>query len=212
MNTTVVECEKAGVEAQVATMIAVPADVRLKVDADAFAAICASNGDLRLELDPDGGLVVMTPAGLDSSDRNMELGRQVANWNHAGRFGKVFDSSGGFTLPNGAVRAPDVSWAARQRWQGIPRAERRRFTPIVPDFVAEVLSPSDSLAETQAKMAEYIAQGVRLGWLIDPDTQTVEVYRPGRDVERMLKPKTLSGEDVMPGLVVDLTEILYDVD
>lgn len=212
MGATTLERAKAGVGVKPATIIAVPSDVRLKVDAEAFAALCAANGDLRMELDPDGGIVVMAPAGNDSSGRNMEIGRQIANWNKAGPSGHVTESSGGFTLPNGAVRAPDVSWTARDRWRSLPRAERRRFTPIVPDFVAEILSPGDSLAETRAKMAEYVAQGVRLGWLLDPDAQSVEVHRPGRDVEILAKPRTLGGEDVMPGLVVDLAEILYDVD
>ena len=208
MGTTVLEREKLDMAAPTGTALIVPRGVRVKVDAPTFDALCAANRDVRLEREADGGLIVMAPAGIDSSGRNMELGRQIANWNHAGKRGHVTESSGGFTLPNGSVRAPDVAWIVRERWEGVSRMERRRFARIVPDFVAEVLSPSDDRDETRAKMAEYIAQGVRLGWLIDPDQQTVEIHRPGRDVETLTKPKTLDGEDVMPGLVVDLAEIL----
>ena len=208
MAATILEPTPTAVEP--ATTLAVPADVRLKVSPDDFAALCAANRDLRLEREADGGLIVMAPAGMDSSDRNAELLVQLGIWNKAERRGKLFDSSGGFTLPSSAVRAADVTWIARDRWDRVPRDDRRRFSAIVPDFVAELRSPSDSLPALRAKMAEYIAQGVRLAWLIDPETKTVEIHRPGREPEIPAAPATLSGEDVLPGLVLDLKGILFD--
>lgn len=208
MTATILEPTPAGVEAPIP--LVVPADVRLKVAPEGFFALCAANPDLRLEREADGGVIVMAPAGSDSSGRNAELVRQVGNWNYAARLGRTFDSSGGFTLPDGAVRAADVAWIADERWGRVPRDDRRRFAPIAPDFVAELRSPSDSLGDLRSKMGGYIAQGVRLGWLIDPETRTVEIYRPGRDPEILAKPETLSGEDVLPGLTVDLKGILLD--
>lgn len=152
----------------------------------------------------------MSPAGSDSSGRNAKLVIRLGIWNETAGLGEVFESSGGFTLPNGAVRAADVAWILRDRWDRVPRDERRRFAPIVPDFVAELRSPSDALADARAKMAEYAAQGVRLGWLIDPMTKMVEIHRPGRDPEILAKPATLSGEDVLPGFTLDLKGILSD--
>ena len=194
------------------TRLLVPEGVRLIVDPDGFEKLCAvsANRDLRLERDADGGLIVMAPAGMDGSRRNGNLFAQIWIWNKEKGLGVVFDSSGGMTFPSTAVRAPDACWITRERWEAVPEDDRRRFAHIVPDFVAELLSPSDSLATTRAKMAEYIAQGVRLGWLIDPATRTVEISRPGRDVETLTKPATLSGEDVLPGLTLDLKGILFD--
>jgi Uma2 family endonuclease len=152
----------------------------------------------------------MPPASADSGYRNAGITAQLWNWNRATRLGVVFDSSAGFTLANTAIRGPDASWMTSERWEGLPEAERRRFSHICPDFVAELKSPRDALSNPQKKMEEYVAQGIRLGWLIDPDSGTVEIYRPGRPVERLVKPATLSGEDVLPGFVLDLKGILFD--
>jgi len=122
----------------------------------------------------------------------------------------VFDSSGGFVLPNGAIRSPDASWIEWPRWNGLTAAQRRGFPPICPDFVVELRSESDKKAELRIKMQEYLEQGARLGWLIDPLTTTVEIYRPGRAVEVLERPTEVSSEDVLPGFVLDLREILYD--
>lgn len=208
MPATTLEPTPAAVEP--AAIMAIPADVRLKVSPGGFYALCAANPDLRLEREADGGVIVMSPAGADSSGRNADLVIRLGVWNEVGKLGKVFESSAGFTLPNGAVRAADVAWILRERWESVPRAERIRFARIAPDFVAEVRSPSDALAELRAKMAEYVAQGVRLGWLIDPLTRTVEVHRPGRDPEILAGPATLSGEGVLPGFTLDLKGILFD--
>ncbi|WP_206107763.1 Uma2 family endonuclease [Paludisphaera rhizosphaerae] len=185
-------------------------DVHLAVDADDFVNLCAANKDARLELTADGGLIVMAPASPDGSGRNAELTIQLGIWNKAKRLGKVFDSSSGYTLPDGSIRSPDASWIRSDRWAAVDRAERRRFTHIVPDFVAEVRSPSDGINDVRAKMSEYIAQGVRLGWLIDPETRTVEIYRPDREAEILASPEKISGEDVLPDFILDLAEILAD--
>ena len=208
MGATVLERETIDVAAKPAAMIVLPTDVRPVLDADAFAALCAANRDMRLEREADGGLVVMSPASAESGRRNMELGRQIANWNHAAKLGAAFDSSAGFTLPDGSILAPDAAWIRLDRWERVSKEDRNRFPRIVPDFVAELRSPSDSIKELRAKMVRYIAQGVRLGWLIDPTTQTVEIHRPGREVETLSQPKSLGGEDVMPGLAVELAGIL----
>ncbi|WP_206107864.1 Uma2 family endonuclease [Paludisphaera rhizosphaerae] len=194
------------------TMLVVPEGVRLIIGLEDFERLCQvpENRDLRLERESDGGLIVMAPAGMEGSWRNGNLFGQLWNWNRENGLGRMFESSGGMTFPNTAVRAPDVSWIASPRWEALSEDDRRRFTHVVPDFVAELHSPSDSLTKARAKMAEYIAQGVRLGWLIDPSSQTVEIYRPGREPETLTKPATLSGEDVMPGLVLDLKGILFD--
>ncbi|WP_165068444.1 Uma2 family endonuclease [Paludisphaera rhizosphaerae] len=194
------------------TSLIVPEGVRLIVDPEDFERLCRvpANRDLRLERESDGGLIVMAPAGMDGGRRNLTLAARLWNWNDATGLGVAFDSSSGMTFPNTAVRAPDATWITRERWEAVPEDERARFARLVPDFVAELHSPSDSLTKARAKMAEYIAQGVRLGWLIDPTTQTVEIYRPGREPETLTRPATLSGEDVLPGLVLDLKGILFD--
>ncbi|WP_165068514.1 Uma2 family endonuclease [Paludisphaera rhizosphaerae] len=194
------------------TMLVVPEGVRLIVGPEDFERLCyvPANRDLRLERSADGGLTVMAPASSEGGERNLELGGQLRDWNKANRLGRAYDSSAGFTMPNGAVLSPDASWIAHQRWDALPAESRSGFARIAPDFVAELRSPSDTLKDLQAKMAEYIAQGVRLGWLIDPISQTVEIHRPGREPEILAKPATLSGEDVLPGLVLDLKGILFD--
>jgi len=190
--------------------LAVPPDVRLLVSPGGFWRLCRANPELRLERDANGGLVVMPPASAASGNRNASLAGQLWSWNRATRLGVVFDSSAGFTLANSAIRGPDASWMTVERWEGLSEAERRRFSHICPDFVAELKSPSDALSKLRKKMEEYVAQGIRLGWLLDPDSGTVEIDRPGRPVERLVQPATLSGEDVLPGFALDLKGILVD--
>lgn len=190
--------------------LSIPSDVRLVVDADDFAKLCAANRDMRLELEPDGGLIVMTPASPDGGGRELQLGFQLEAWNRTAKLGKAFGPSARFTLPDGSVRAPDASWIRREVWDAVDRGERLRFARVVPDFAAEIRSPSDAIADVRAKMAAYIANGVRLGWLLDPWTKSVEVYRPGREPERLAAPKEVSGEDVLPGFTLDLAEIFED--
>lgn len=190
--------------------VAVPAGVRLRVGPKAFWRLCAANGDLRLERTARGELIIMAPAGSDSGRQNSKLTMRLAVWAEADGSGQCFDSSAGFTLPNGAVRAPDASWIADNRWNALTPQQKKRFAPICPDFVIELRSPSDTKENVRAKMHEYIAQGARLGWMIDPQDATVEVYRPDRAPESLTRPERLSGEGVLPGFVLELRGILLD--
>jgi Uma2 family endonuclease len=182
----------------------------LTVSPEAFWDICAANPDLRLTRTADGELIAMAPAGSETGFHNAGLTARLWNWNDANGLGVVFDSSAGFTLPNGFVHAPDAAWIARDRWDALAPEERKKFAPICPDFVAELMSPSDTRHDTRDKLLEFLNQGVRLGWLLDPKAVEVEVYRPGQPVEVLKRPATLSGEDVLPGFVLDLKRILFD--
>jgi Uma2 family endonuclease len=175
-----------------------------------FLRLCAANPDLRLERTACGELIIMPPAGSDAGGRNLKVTQQLANWVEASGLGIAFDSSTGFTLPNGAVRSPDASWVARDRWDALTAEEQKGFAPLCPDFVIERRSPSDRLGDVQEKMREYRSQGARLGWLINPKRKRVAIYRPGRRVEMLTAPATLSGDDVLPGFVLDLKGILFD--
>ena len=179
----------------------------LKFTDDKFVEIVAANKDLRLELSSQGELSIMSPTGGETGDRNLELGGQVWFWNRQNGLGKAFDSSTGFKLPNGATRSPDVSWIKMERWNALTPEQRKRFLPLCPDFVIELVSESDDLADTQAKMREYIANGLRLGWLINPKNKQVEIYRPNQEIEILESPTSLSGEDVLPGFILDLQPI-----
>ena len=182
----------------------------LRVSEKGFWRLCRDNTDLRLERTARGELIVMAPVGSDGGWRNGRLTLRLGNWSEADGTGEFFDSSAGFKLPNGNTRSPDASWIVRERWVAIPLVARKKFAPICPDFVAELRSPSDDLATLRDKMREYVDQGARLAWMIDPKTREVEIYRPGRAVEACDRPATLSGEDVLPGFVLDLRGILFD--
>jgi Uma2 family endonuclease len=182
----------------------------LRVTNRAFAALCATNSDLRLERTAEGKLIVMTPASSESGGQNAFLTHRLTAWSEADGTGLAFDSSAGFTLPNSAIRAPDASWIVRERWEALTLRQKKGFASICPDFVVELRSASDSKSELREKMREYIDQGASLGWLIDRATRSVEIYRPGGPVEVLKKPATLSGEDVLPGFVLDLKGILFD--
>jgi Uma2 family endonuclease len=149
----------------------------------------------------------MSPAGGDTGRRDFLLIAQLANWAVRNGTGVGFDSSTGFLLPNGAERAPDAAWLLRERWEALTVDERRKFVPLCPDFVIELCSPSNDLAELQAKMQEYVACGLRLGWLIDIDGKRAWVYRPGRSVERIENATRLRGDPELAGLDVDLTAL-----
>jgi Uma2 family endonuclease len=149
----------------------------------------------------------MAPEGSDTGMRSIEFGADLVIWNRRKKLGVAFGSSAGFILPNGAMRSPDVSWIAKERWEALTPEQQSRFAPICPDFVIELMSPSDSLVLTQAKMQEYQDNGARLGWLINRKDKQVEIYRIGQPVEVLDFPKTLSGEEVLPEFVLDLTLI-----
>ena len=188
----------------------VPRDSGLRASPGAFWRLCAANSILRLERTAKGEVIVMPPAGAASGWRNGKLTQRLGNWSEKDDTGEFFDSSTGYTLPNGAVRSPDASWIVREHWLALPLKDRKRFAPICPDFVVEITSPTDTLPLIREKMAEYLAQGVRLGWLLDPKSGLVEIYRPGRAVESLIRPATLSGETVLPGFVLELRGILFE--
>ena len=166
------------------------------------------NPDARLETNSIGQLIIMPPTGGETGNRNLRLAFQIELWNSKSKLGKVFDSSTGFKLPNNAFRSPDVSWISLAKWNALSATQRRKYLPLAPDFVLKLMSPNDSLNELQNKMKEYVNCGVKLGWLINPDDQQVEIYRLGKNPEILDNPQSLSGEDVMPNLIVDLSEIL----
>ncbi len=177
-----------------------------------FYQLCVANKQWRLELTAEGELIIMPPIGGESGIRNADLTTDLNLWNRQTRLGKVFDSSTEFRLPSGSKRSPDVSWVIRARWEALSPEQRKRFPPLSPDFVIELRSETDSLEELRSKMREYRDNGVRLGWLIDPQTPLVEIYRHSQDVETINfsfdEPPTISGEDVLPGFVLNLTPIL----
>ncbi len=188
-----------------------PPGVRLFVSPDGFHRLCGANPELRLERTTRGVIEAMPPASGGTGARNARLTTQVVLWSWNDGTGTGFDSSAGFTLPNGAVRSPDASWIPNERWNALTEEQRElQYSPICPDFVVELRSHSDRMTKLRRKMREYLAQGARLGWLIDPLPGVVEIYRPGRPVEILVKPATLSGEDVLPGFVLDLKGILFD--
>ena len=172
-----------------------------------FEQLCTQNRDTKFEMTSQGKLIVMSPTGSESGRQNADLLVQIGTWNRRSKLGVVFDSSTGFTLPNSAKRSPDVSWIELSRWNQLTQKQRRKFAPIAPDFVLELLSPNDRLQDVQLKMSEYRECGVKLGWLIYPEEQRVEIYRLEKEVEILTAPQSLSGEDLMPGLTVELEEI-----
>ncbi|NWF62459.1 MAG: Uma2 family endonuclease [Fischerella sp.] len=176
-----------------------------------FYHLCMANEEWRMELTAEGELIIMPPTGGESGIRNSELNLQISLWNRHTRLGYVFDSSTIFKLPNGAKRSPDVSWVSRERWEALSVEDRRGFPPLCPDFVIELRSETDSLPKLQTKMRDYLANGLRLGWLIDPQTPLVEIYRPNQDVETLYFseqiPPNLSGESVLTGFILDLAPL-----
>jgi Uma2 family endonuclease len=179
----------------------------LDLSDDQLLALCALNGDLRIERNAQGDLLIMPPTGYETGDRNAEITMQLRTWAKRDGTGTAVDSSTGFRLPNGAMRAPDGAWIPHARLAAIPSEERRKFLPLCPDFVIELRSPTDALRDVRAKMEEYLANGARLGWLIDPGPRHVYVYRPSAPVERLDNPDTISGDPVLPGFVLDLREM-----
>jgi Uma2 family endonuclease len=179
----------------------------VKVTDEQFWEFSQANPELRMECTANGELIVMSPTGSEGGNRNAEVTIDIGTWNRQTRLGKVFDSSTGFRLPNGATRSPDTSWITNERWDAIPPEQRKRFAPICPDFVIELASESDNLDELRGKMREYIENGCRLGWLILPKIRQVETYRGDRPVEVLKSPTSLTGEDILPGLVVNLKAI-----
>ncbi len=182
-------------------------DVLTLTDDELFQ-LCAANRDLRIERDSQGNLILMSPAGGETSARNSLFIADLVIWNRETRLGIAFDSNGGFVLPNGAMRAPDASWITIERWNQLSAEQRKKFLPLCPDFVIELRSPSDRLKELQKKMQEWMDNGCRLGWLIDPGEERAYVYREeGENSVVESFDEALLGEDVLPGFVLALSEL-----
>lgn len=186
----------------------VPEAVALQVTAEQFEAIALANPDLRLERTATGELLMAPPTGGETGRRIMKLAYFLVKWiEEEGGSGIPFDSSTGFRLPNGADRSPDAAWIQADRWTTLSPEQREGFVPLCPDFVIELRSKTDSLAKLQSKMQEYRENGTQLGWLIDPQTRRVEIYRSQQPVEVLQNPPTLSGETVLPGFSLTLSRL-----
>ncbi|MBO1347005.1 MAG: Uma2 family endonuclease [Hormoscilla sp. GUM202] len=175
--------------------------------ADQFFDFCQLNRDYRIERTASGEIIIMSPTGSETGNRNVKLIQQLANWTDRDGTGIAFDSSTGFILPNGATKSSDAAWMRLEKWNSLTREQQTKFAPICPDFVVELRSPSDRLQSLQEKMLEYIDNGVSLGWLIDRNNRMVHIYRPDRSVEVLDNPDRIRGESVLPGFVLDLSTI-----
>lgn len=169
-----------------------------------FYALCMANKDVAMERNPRGELIIMAPVGGGMGRREADYITDLTIWNRATKLGVVFSSSTVFNLPNGGDRSPDVAWVSRKRWDALSPEEQERFPPLCTDFVMELRSRSDRLGTLQDKMREYLASGLRLGWLINHQDQVVEIYRLGQEVDVVTLPATLSGEDVLPGFTMEI--------
>ena len=173
-----------------------------------FAQFCAQYPELRIEMSSEGEMIIMIPVVSEGGRRNFKLTGRFFVWVEADGTGLGFDSSTGFALPNGAKRSPDVSWIRHERWDALSDEQKDEFAPICPDFVVELRSRSDRLATLQEKMEEYLANGAKLGWLIDPLEKKVLIYRPGAPVEVLDNPPEISGAPLLKGFSLKLDGIL----
>jgi len=180
----------------------------IRMTDEQFYQLTIANPDLKLECSATGELIVMPPTGGWTGNRNIKIAARLELWAEVDGTGLAFDSSTEFNLPNGGKRSPDASWVRLDRWNALTLEEQDIFPPLCPDFVIELHSKTDSLKQLQAKIQEYLDSGLRLGWLINPQNQQVEIYRQGKDVEVLQSPTNLSGEDVLPGLMLNLNGIL----
>jgi Uma2 family endonuclease len=179
-----------------------------RITDEEFARICTNNPDLRIEMTSEGEMIIRLPTTPETGSRNFKLTGELAAWTKADGTGIGFDSSTVFTLPNGAKRSPDASWMTLERWQSLPKKEQQTFSHVCPDFVVELHSRTDRLKTLQKKMSEYLANGAKLGWLIDPVQKKVHVYRPGAPVEVLSRPEAVSGEPLLKGFTLNLSGIL----
>ncbi len=194
-----------------------PLELTLELTDEQFFKLCIDNRDLRFERTASGGLIIMPPRGSETGNFNIDLSYQLQSWSRQNKhLGIAFDSSTGFKLPDGTDISPDAAWIRRDRWDALTAEEKKKFAPLCPDFVVELReaklsrreSTTDSLEKLRAKMKVYVKNGARLGWLLDRKNRKVEIFRQGREVEILDAPATLSGEDVLPGFVLDLSDIL----
>lgn len=182
-------------------------DPVINMDDDQFFQFCQLNRDLRIERTATGKVIIMSPAGGETGSRNAELTFALRQWAKRNKRGVAFDSSTGFILPNGAIRSPDGAWVLRERLTNLTPRQKQKFLPLCPDFVIELRSPTDEVADLQAKMVEYIANGAQLGWLLIPETQDVYIYRPDTAPEHLQNPAQISGDPLAAGFVRDLIDI-----
>ncbi|MCT7975744.1 Uma2 family endonuclease [Laspinema olomoucense] len=188
-------------------MISEPIILNLKtvnLSDDQFYQLCQINENWRLEETAQGELIIMPPVGGISGNRESDFNADVVIWNRQTQLGKVFSSSTIFILPQGGKRCPDVAWVENARWEALTQEQQEKFVPLCPDFVIELRSRTDPLKQLQDKMQEYLNSGLKLGWLINPQTQQVEIYHPTQPVETVPLPTRLSGENVLPGFILDL--------
>jgi Uma2 family endonuclease len=185
----------------------IPPALTLTVTREQFVELAIANRELQLERTATGELIVNPPTGGETGYRNLDIEGQIWLWNRRTRLGKAFNYSTGFHLQNGADRSPDAAWVRQERWDALTPEQKEGFIPLSPDFVVELRSKSDRIKPLQDKMQEYMENQVRLGWLIDRKNRKVEIYRQNQEVELLENPATLSGEDVLPGFVLDLTEV-----
>jgi Uma2 family endonuclease len=174
---------------------------------DQFFRLCSDNRDFRIEMTATGELIIMSPTNMETGRKNAAITARLFNWTRQDGSGECFDSSSEFSLPNGAKRSADASWILKSRWNRLSEEEKNKFSPICPDFVIELRSPSDRLPDAEAKMEEYIANGARLGWLLDPIENRAVIYRSGHAPERVDDPTIISGDPVLPGFRFDFREI-----
>ena len=179
----------------------------LEMDDEQLFEFCRINRGWRIERTAEGDLEIMVPTGGETSNRNSIINHQLAGWTLQDGTGVSFDSSGGFVLPNGAMRSPDALWVNSQRLADLTAEQKRKFLPLCPDFVVELRSPSDPLATVQAKMSEYVENGARLGWLIDPEERKIHVYESDKVARVLEHPSEISGDPVLSGFVLDLRRV-----
>ncbi len=180
---------------------------------DEFFAFCEANrrNGMHFERDKNGSIIFMSPTGSIGGSRDLEIAFEIKFWAKENKQGIAFGSSTGFTLPDGSVKSPDVAWINRTRWERVPPAMRRKFAPICPDFVVEVISESDNWSEHENKMREYMANGCRLGWLIDPAEQTYMIFTPNNTNPEKRPFEVINGGDVLEGLEIDLRTVFEDI-
>ena len=171
-----------------------------------FVKLCAANPDMKLERTSKGELIVMSPTGGETGSFNSDLNGELYTWNRFSKIkGKTFDSSTGFSLPKGSDRSPDAAWISLTKWESLTPEQRKGFLPLCPEFLIELLSPSDSWKQGQVKMEEYMDNGCLLGWLIDPKSKRVAIYRQGQPIEILNAPEILSGENVLPNFILEIS-------
>jgi Uma2 family endonuclease len=202
MTSLLIKTEPANLKVDLASLTA-----SLPMTNEQFYQFCLNNPELRIERSALGEITIMPPAFSDTGNRNVKISQQVANWADEDGTGEVFDSSSGFTLTNGATRSPDTAWILADRWNALTPEEQSSFAPIVPDFVIELRSNSDTVKGLQEKMEEYIENGVRLGLLIDRKNRRVHRYRPGQSPEILENPERVSCEPELPGFALKMAKI-----